>query len=164
MVRVADDDFPLPPSFADETVVVTVKEHCMGQLPQSTELPHLEQIVSSSCPSSTQENDKLPPASRLENNPPCDPRIPWVKVGSKARPFVDGGGACSPGRLLPEDRPAPPLAWLAGILLRESVRRGLVGNLQNAARATDSGSDFVNPFPEKDVEKFRALCLERCVP
>ena len=80
-----------------------------------------------------------------------DERIPMVRVGARWRRFVDGGGQVSPGRFLPEDRIKPPLGWLAEILREEVKSRGLVVIFQTAARRTDDGNPFENPFCDDDI-------------
>ena len=89
-----------------------------------------------------------------------DDRIPWVRIGSRWRRFHDGGGRCSFGRLLPEHRPDPPLAWLATMIFDLSSKFDLVDRLQQSARRTDSGSPFEDPFPVEVMHAIRVTVFE----
>ena len=99
----------------------------------------------------------------LESEEETDNRIPWVRVGARWRRMVDGGGCASYGRLLPEDRPDPPLAWMRDLIFLEASRRDLIGHLQKAARRVDTGFPFADPFPHEDVCELRALVCEEIV-
>ena len=118
----------------------------------------LDGSVSSEQPSSL--SPELPEEPRAETDQE-DHRIPWVRVGARWRRLVDGGGRCSYGRFLPEDRPTPPLGWLRDLIFKEAVRCDLITELQNMGRKVDQGDSFSNPFEDQAVCALRErVCSE----
>lgn len=86
-----------------------------------------------------------------------NPQLTLVRVGAKFRRYVDveSESLCSTGRLMPEDRPNQPWSWLADQIACLAAQHVLIGILQRAARATDSGAPFQNHFDDKSMESIR---------